>query len=170
MDKRRGSRAPGLLIRNLAFTVLVPGMVAGVVPYLIATSSPDRLRFDPGLARLAGLVLIALGAAIYLWCLTDFIRAQGTPAPIDPPKEVVARGLYRVIRNPMYVGVLSMVLGEAITVGAGLVAIYAGVLMAVFHLFVVGYEEPTLRKQFGDAYEHYCRDVPRWIPHQKPRA
>ncbi len=152
-----------LLIRTIIFTLLVPLMVAFVIPYLIAQGS-TAAHVDLGAFRYAGLILIALTALVYLWCATDFYRAHGTPAPIDPPKELVVRGLYRYTRNPMYVGVLTGILGVALLYGSGPVLIYALVVLAAFYLFVTQYEEPHLRQAFGEAYERYCREVPRWIP------
>jgi protein-S-isoprenylcysteine O-methyltransferase Ste14 len=134
------------------------------IPYLILNGNRDLLRADLGVMRYLGIPLIGLGAATYVWCASDFIRARGTPAPIDPPKEMVAQGLYRVVRNPMYVGVVSALFGEAIFFGSGLLAIYGVIIFGIVHLFVVTYEEPTLRRRFGETYERYCEAVPRWIP------
>ena len=89
---------------------------------------------------------------------------KGTPAPIDPPKELVERGLYRFSRNPMYVGVLFILFGEAIFFATLLILGYMLVFFFCFHLFVVAYEEPTLRRTFGAAYKKYCDAVPRWFP------
>lgn len=153
-----------LLLKNLVFTVLVPGTVAVFVPYRILTSSgPLRLR-DVGILHGLGLVPIVLGGVVYLWCIWDFgYRGRGTPAPIDPPKELVVGGPYRVTRNPMYVTVLCVVLGESVLFGSRGLLLYAVVLLAAFHLFVVFYEEPTLRRRFGSSYDGYCAKVPRWL-------
>jgi protein-S-isoprenylcysteine O-methyltransferase Ste14 len=110
------------------------------------------------------LVLGIAGFAIYLWCAFDFARAAGTPAPIDPPRELVARGLYRYSRNPMYVGVLSMVAAQALAIASWATLLYAAALFLAFHSFVVLYEEPTLSESFGAAYQRYRESVPRWIP------
>ena len=102
---------------------------------------------------------------IYLWCAWDFAFAgKGTPAPIDPPKDLVVRGLYKHIRNPMYVGVLSMVLGQAFWFETATLFIYAGVGFLMFNAFVFFYEEPALTRKFGPAYGRYCDAVPRWLP------
>jgi protein-S-isoprenylcysteine O-methyltransferase Ste14 len=114
-----------------------------------------------------GLVLIVCGAAVYLLCLFEFMRAKGTPAPIDPPKELVVRGLYRYTRNPMYVGVLSLILGQAVTLYSLPLLFYAGVLFVTFHLFVVLYEEPKLTRMFGESYRNYRHTVPRWFVMRK---
>jgi protein-S-isoprenylcysteine O-methyltransferase Ste14 len=158
------------LIGSLIFTVVVPGAVAGYIPYLIgaqnAASGERGLAGVAGLALIA-LALIALGAAIYFWCLFDFIRARGTPAPIAPTEEMVHRGLYRFVRNPMYVGVLTTIGGQALWFGSMPVVIYGLTVFIIVHLFVIAYEEPTLRRTFGEVYERYCREVPRWVPRMK---
>jgi len=106
-----------------------------------------------------------LGAAIYFRCAWDFAFAgRGTPAPIDPPKELVVKGLYRYTRNPMYIGVLTLLFGEAVFFASRQILIYAGVVFLIFHLFVMLYEEPALRRKFGDSYQRYCSAVPRWFP------
>jgi protein-S-isoprenylcysteine O-methyltransferase Ste14 len=150
------------LIKTLIFTVVVPGSVTVGVPYLL---------FPPGArARLGGLgplgaLLVLAGAAVYLDCAWNFaIVGLGTPAIIDPPKRLVAKGLHRRVRNPMYVGVISIVFGESILFRLFDLVAYALILCLMFHLFVVFYEEPTLRKKFGADYEEYCKAVPRWIP------
>jgi len=161
MPLRRGSLGP--LVKTAIFTVLVPGAVGVYVPYRLLARA--ERTWDLGAFRYLGLVPIVLGAAIYLWCAWDFsVTGRGTPAPIDPPKELVAHGLYRWVRNPMYVGVLSVVLGEALLYGAPVLLEFAAVGFAFFHLFVVLYEEPTLEAKFGEAYARYRRTVPRWLP------
>lgn len=147
------------IIGGAIFTVVMPGMVAGLIPYLLASRDADR-----GSGSAAGLVLIALGAAIYFWCLFDFIRARGTPAPIAPTEEMVSRGLYRIIRNPMYVGVLTVIAGQALWFGSWLAVLYGLIVFIAVHLFIIGYEEPTLRRTFGEGYDRYCQRVPRWVP------
>jgi protein-S-isoprenylcysteine O-methyltransferase Ste14 len=114
---------------------------------------------------------IALGAAFYCWCAWEFASAgRGTPAPIDPPKLLVARGLYRVVRNPMYVGVLLVLLGESLVFGSWDLLRYAVLVWLCFHLFVVLYEEPALRRKFGASYEDYCQRVWRWTLQLPPRG
>jgi protein-S-isoprenylcysteine O-methyltransferase Ste14 len=106
-----------------------------------------------------------IGTAIYFWCAWDFTFAgRGTPAPIDPPKELVVRGLYRYVRNPMYVGILSILLGEALLFASWRLFEYTAVVFIFFFLFVTLYEEPILRQKFGESYRRYCESVPRWIP------
>ena len=156
-----------LLLKNLLFTVIVPGTVAVWVPLWIEAGSAAA----SGLARLGGGALLALGAGIYAWCLWDFATfGRGTPAPIDAPKRLVVRGLYRWTRNPMYVGVLCVILGQAVWFGASTLLLYALGVAACFYSFVRFYEEPTLRRLFGVEYEEYCHRVGRWLPHFTARA
>jgi protein-S-isoprenylcysteine O-methyltransferase Ste14 len=108
---------------------------------------------------------MAIGAAIYLRCAWDFASAgKGTPAPVDPPKRLVVRGLYRFVRNPMYVGVLLALLGEAWFFRSRAVLVYAAIAFTWEHLFVVLYEEPALKRKFGETYSDYLTRTPRWIP------
>lgn len=119
--------------------------------------------------RWVGVVPAAIGGTVYVMTAISFAAARGTPAPIDPPKELVVRGLYRWVRNPMYVGVLVLIAGEALLYQAAILLLYVAALWTMFHSFVMFYEEPHLRKAFGESYERFLRDVPRWIP-RRPRA
>ncbi|MBA2501702.1 MAG: isoprenylcysteine carboxylmethyltransferase family protein [Pyrinomonadaceae bacterium] len=102
---------------------------------------------------------------LYLWCAWDFtFVGKGTPAPFDPPKEIVLRGLYRFVRNPMYVAVMLVLIGEVMFFESAVILIYASIVFLSFHLWVVYYEEPTLRRKFGESFEQYCQKVSRWIP------
>lgn len=151
----------GLLSKNLLFTVLVPGTVGVYLPLLIGRGRSTA----SGFALAAACALLGLGAAIYAWCLWDFASfGRGTPAPIDPPTRLVIRGLYRYTRNPMYVGVLTLILGWAVLFEASSLVAYAALVAGCFQLFIVAYEEPQLRRQFGAAYERYCARVGRWLP------
>ncbi|MGH9862406.1 MAG: methyltransferase family protein [Candidatus Acidiferrales bacterium] len=160
-DNRAGAVAP--LIKTALFTVLVPGVVAGLVPYWIVSSAPRGLALGPW--RYLGLPFMTLGALGYFWCAWNFaVTGRGTPAPIDPPKRLVIHGPYRYVRNPMYLSVVSVLVGEAVWYEASSVLLYAGVFVVAVNLFVLLYEEPFLRQQFGTAYEEYCCAVPRWLP------
>lgn len=153
------------VLKTLMFTVLAPGTVTVLVPYWLLSSRPTRPAGEFGLLRYVGVIPILIGAAMYFWCAWDFTFAgRGTPAPIDPPKELVVRGLYRYVRNPMYLGVLSVLLGEAFLFESRVLLEYAGWVFLVFFLFVVLYEEPVLRGKFGESYQWYCETVPRWMP------
>ena len=150
----------GLLVRNLVFTGLVPGTVAGLVPWLLVG---DRAP-EPGGARVLALLLFAVGIALYGWCVWDFASfGRGTPAPIDAPRHLVVRGLYRLSRNPMYLGVLAVILGWAALFAHATVVVYAVAVFTAFHTFVVYYEEPHLAQTFGDEYAAYRASVARWI-------
>jgi len=150
-----------LFLKNLLFTVLVPGTVAVFLPLQI--SHGRAVASGPTLA--IAVALLALGAAIYGWCVWDFATfGRGTPAPIDAPKKLVVRGLYHYSRNPMYVGVLTVILGWAVLFRAGHLVLYALVVGSCFQLFIVFYEERFLAREFGQQYENYRARVNRWLP------
>jgi protein-S-isoprenylcysteine O-methyltransferase Ste14 len=157
-----------LLLKNLLFTILVPGFVAGWVPlrwFERRPEWPEAWQWH----HTAGLVVFAAGAIVYLHCLWLFVvRGQGTPAPFDPPRRLVWRGLYKWVRNPMYLGVIALVGGEALFLRSNHILVYVVCFTCAVHIFVVAYEENTLRRQFGAMYEDYKRNVPRWLP-RKPR-
>lgn len=153
-----------LLFKNVAFTILVPGTFAVFVPYRIVASSRQLQLSGIGILRDLGLVPVFFGGAIYLSCIWRFAHlGRGTPAPIDPPKKLVVSGAYRFTRNPMYIAVLSVILGESVLFASGRLLAYGLLVLGVFYLFVVFYEEPTLRRQFGSSYETYCARIPRWL-------
>ncbi|WP_420635734.1 methyltransferase family protein [Candidatus Palauibacter sp.] len=150
-----------LFLKTALFSVVAPGMVAVFLPLLIVRGRAAASGVTLG----AALLLLALGAAIFLRCAWDFVVAgKGTPAPIDQPKRLVIRGLYRYSRNPMYVGVLSVIAGWAVLFGAGILAAYAAAWFVIFSLFVRFYEEPQLTRKFGDEYAAYRERVGRWLP------
>jgi protein-S-isoprenylcysteine O-methyltransferase Ste14 len=150
------------ILKTLAFTVLVPGTIAGYVPYRLLGSQPNP-TFD--IVGVVGTIAIILGAMGYLTCAWNFAyHGLGTPAPLDPPKTLIARGLNRYVRNPMYLSVLLVIVGEAALFHAWKITLYAAVVWTCAHLFVVFYEEPNLQKKFGTIYEDYRSEVSRWIP------
>jgi protein-S-isoprenylcysteine O-methyltransferase Ste14 len=149
-----------LLLKNLLFVVTVPGTVAVYVPLLIARGRHPA----GGVTLLLGAPLLAAGAAALGWCVWDFMTlGRGTPAPIDPPKRLVIRGLYRHTRNPMYVGVLTILAGWTVMYQSRSLLLYAVAVGVCLHLFVVLYEEPHLRRTFGEEYEAYRARVSRWL-------
>jgi protein-S-isoprenylcysteine O-methyltransferase Ste14 len=149
-------------LRSFLFLLLAPGMVAGYIPLALLRQGP-QLETDI-LAYLA-FPFWLLGGIILLWSFWNFLaQGRGTPAPIDPPRVLVAVGFYRYVRNPMYVGVLALVIGHFLWFGYWYLLIYAIVVFLAFHTFVIYYEEPTLKRIFGAAYEEYLKRVPRWIP------
>jgi protein-S-isoprenylcysteine O-methyltransferase Ste14 len=144
--------------------LLVPGAVAGCVPWTIARGDAGPLAGAVVPGVLGGL-LIAAGWAILLWCTRDFVRrGRGTPAPHDPPRALVTAGLYGVVRNPMYVGVLLAIGGIALRHWSARALLYGAFVALAFHLRVLLYEEPRLARDFGAAWAAYRRAVPRWIP------
>ena len=150
-----------LFLRALFFTVLMPGTAVVWIPRMLAARDAGSAHLGPW--RWAGVPLMAAGAAVLLACIVDFARkGRGTLAPIDPPRKLVAVGLYRYVRNPMYVGVVTTLLGEALFFESRRRDLrLRGV--ARFPLVVL-YEEPHLAGAFGDEYERYRHAVPRWIP------
>lgn len=152
------------LVKTIIFTLLVPGTVTVVLPYLLLTRGPQIFSFELGPFRFLAIAPIVLGVVTYLWCAGAFaLIGKGTPAPIDPPKVLVVRGPYRWTRNPMYVAVLSLLSGEALFFGSGTLLVYAAAWLIIFSLFVRLYEEPTLQQKFGEPYQEYCASVPRWL-------
>jgi protein-S-isoprenylcysteine O-methyltransferase Ste14 len=158
-----------VLYVRAAVAFVAPILVDGVVPVWLLSSSGGR--FELGAVRFFALPLIVLGA----WLLVDsvFLRfareGRGTLAPLDPPRFVVRGGAYRVVRNPMYVANVAILLGEGLVFRSWRILAWAGTIFVAFHLFTVFYEEPTLRRLFGDDYEQYCRQVGRWLPRRRSR-
>ena len=154
-----------LLLRSIFFTILQPGTVTVLIPYWLNSSRRNSAISNHQSLSYLGLALIVIGAAGLLWCIWDFFSAgRGTISPVDPPKHLVARGLYRYVRNPMYVAVVTILIGEAIFFRSMPILIEAAVFLVLANLFVALYEEPTLRRQFGESYERYTQTVGRWIP------
>ena len=150
-----------LFIRNLLFTLVVPGAGAVYVPWWILShqgSTPTPVAWY-------AVIFIVMGVALYLWCVSLFASlGRGTPGPWDAPQRFVAVGPYRWVRNPIYISALLVVIGEAWLFLSLSLLLYAIVIAIISHLFVISYEEPTLRRNFGQAYEEYLHTVPRWIP------
>jgi protein-S-isoprenylcysteine O-methyltransferase Ste14 len=157
-----------LLVKNLLFTLLVPGFVVGWVPLRLFER---RARWPEawGWQQYAGVALFAIGLLVFLHCQWLFAaRGQGTPAPFDPPKKFVRRGLYQWVRNPMYLAVFLLVGAEALFLPSWHIAVYLVLLACLLHVLVLLVEEEGLRRNFGAMYEDYRREVPRWLP-RKPR-
>ncbi len=159
----------GAIIGSAVFFVLVPLVLAGLIPWWIT-----RWQFQPPLldlvsTRVIGAVMILGGIPGLLDSFRRFaLEGLGTPAPIAPTRHLVVSGLYRYVRNPMYVSVVAVVLGQALLFGNWRLLVYGGLFWLACHLFVLGYEEPTLKRTFGKEYETYRANVPRWIPRDKP--
>jgi len=154
-----------LFLKGLLFAVLVPGSVGIWIPLWLAARRGVALAPPASPAQGAALTPVVTGLAIYLWCAWDFAaHGRGTPAPIDAPRILVVRGLYRYVRNPMYVGVGLMIFGWWLYAGIDALLLYGTLIMILFQLFVLAYEEPHLKRRFGDQYERYRGQVRRWIP------
>ena len=157
---------PAALLFSALFLIVAPGTLAGLIPWWLtgwpAPDGPLALQAVGGAAILGGLALI-------LECFGRFaIHGRGTPAPIAPPERLVVTGAYRRVRNPMYVAVVTMILGQAALFSDWRLLAYALILWLGFHLFVLAYEEPTLRHSFPNDYEAFFAAVPRWRPRLKP--
>jgi protein-S-isoprenylcysteine O-methyltransferase Ste14 len=158
-------------LKTVLFTLVVPGTTLAFVPYWILASGVGG-RLSLGAFRWLGLLPLLGGIAGLALCYAAFaITGRGTPSPLDPPKTLVGGGLYRFLRNPIYVSATLVLIGESLLWEAPALILYAGLFWIASHLFVVGYEEPTLHRRFGASYETYCRAVPRWVPRRpKKRA
>ncbi len=151
------------------FLLLAPGTIAGLVPWWISRwhVRPPFLGFVP--IRVMGVVLIAASIPVLLESFARFaLQGVGTPAPVFPTRHLVVKGFYRYVRNPMYVAVVSLILGQALLLGDIRVLDYGIFCWLAMHLFVLLYEEPALRKSFGSEYEIFCAHVPRWLPRSRP--
>jgi len=152
-----------LAIKVIGFTILIPGVVTLLIPSVLAKGHLFFLISTAQGWHLAGWFLVSNGILLYILSAAVFaIRGRGTPAPVDPPKQLIVGGVYSFTRNPMYLAVLSLVLGLSVLLGLWPLLGYAIFLFLFFHVVVVFYEEPTLRRQFGGTYEEYCKKVPRW--------
>lgn len=149
-----------MFFRALFAFLVLPGLAAFLAPPLIAAIDPWRRQ-----TWWPGLVLMLAGAVVLVWCVRDFyVSGKGTLAPWAPPKRLVVVGLYRLVRNPMYIGVLLLVAGWASFLASPVLVLYALVLAVAFHMRVVMYEEPWLAAQFGDEWHSYRARVRRWSP------
>ncbi len=151
---------------SLVFLLLAPGVVAGVVPWLLTGWDST----DPPVALVVpGALLIVAGVAVLLHTFARFVvEGIGTPAPVAPTEHLVVGGLYRHVRNPMYLAVEATILGQALLLGRPVLLAYAAVFGPVVYAFVRFYEEPALTRRFGAAYERYRREVPGWWPRSRP--
>jgi protein-S-isoprenylcysteine O-methyltransferase Ste14 len=152
-----------LALRSLLWTVLLPGTIAGYIPWRYFGVRSARVDWASPLDLLA-IVVIGAGVTLLGTCIWEFFKSRGTLSPVDPPKELVVQGLYRYVRNPMYLAVSTIVLGEALLTRSSALLFYWGFFFAAANLFVLLYEEPTLRRQFGESYARYTREVGRWLP------
>ncbi len=150
-----------LLLKNLAYTIVVPSTVAIYVPWGLVSDQPAIT----GIGLLLSSALFVLGGAVYSWCIWDFATfGKGTPSPFDPPKHLVIRGLYHYMRNPMYGGVLTLLFGWMALFPYPRLLLYGLSVGLCIHLLVLLYEEPHLQKVFGASYDEYRTHVGRWAP------
>ena len=162
---RRGSRARAAL-GSTFFLLVAPGVVAGLVPWLLTGWETG----DPALLlQVLGALLIAAGTVVLLEAFVRFVvEGTGTPAPVAPTAQLVVGGLYRHVRNPMYLAVGATIVGQALLLGRPVLLAYAAAFFVAVVAFVRGYEEPTLARRFGARYEEYRRAVPGWRPRLRP--
>ena len=147
------------------FFVVAPGTMGGLVPWLITRWEDPR----GGVLGILGVALVLAGLAVVIACFARFVsEGGGTPAPVAPTEQLVVGGIYRYVRNPMYVGVTAIIGGQALLFGSPATALWGAVFLATTATFVTLYEQPTLQEQFGESYERYRRAVPGWWPRLTP--
>ena len=155
--------ASRIALRAAVFVLLVPGAIGGWIPFLIAGGAEPVRAWTAH--WVLGLMLVVIGWSILLWCTFEFVqRGRGTPSPQSAPTQLVTSGLFRFVRTPMYVGVVTAIAGIALAKRSLGAAIYCTAVALAFHLRVVLYEEPRLRREFGASFDEYRRKVPRWLP------
>jgi protein-S-isoprenylcysteine O-methyltransferase Ste14 len=157
------------ILGSAIFLVIAPGIVAVYVPWRICRWQIAPPLLGISLVRVAGVLLISAGLPVLLDSFARFaLKGLGTPAPIFPTRHLVVSGLYRYVRNPMYVAVVSLIFGQGLLFGSVTILEYGMAVSVGFHLFILLYEEPTLRTSFGAEYEEFSAHVPRWLPRLRP--
>ena len=157
------------ILGSAIFLVIAPGTVAVLVPRWITGWRLQPPLLGTALFRVLGIALIGIGLPVLLDSFARFaIQGLGTPAPVFPTRHLVVTGWYRYVRNPMYVAVVSLIIGQALLFGNLRLLVYGVAIWLAFHLFVLVYEEPTLQGKFGAEYEEFCANVGRWIPRVRP--
>jgi protein-S-isoprenylcysteine O-methyltransferase Ste14 len=168
-SKGRVMRRIAAILGSIVFFFIAPFTVAGVVPWLITDWHVRLPEFANPISQGIGAAMAAVGAFFLIDSFARFaLKGLGTPAPVFPTKHLVVDGLYRHVRNPMYIGVVAAILGQAMIFASPGLLIYAALIWLAFNIFVAAYEEPTLRETFGAEYEEFCRNVRRWIPRLTP--
>lgn len=158
---------PGVSVKTVAFLILVPGVEAGLVPWMLVRAFEYPIAL--GALRGLGVAAMVVAAVMYVRCSVDLVRlGDGIPGPVDPTRFLVRERLYRHMRNPMYVAAIVFFWGLALASAQLVLFAYAALATACFHLGVVFLEEPALRRRFGASYAHYCDNVPRWVPRKRP--
>ena len=157
------------ILGSALFLVIAPGIVAGYMPWRMSRWHAGAPLLGTSSFRLVGVLLIVAGISVLLDSFARFaLQGLGTPAPIFPTRHLVVSGLFRYVRNPMYIAVVSLTLGQGLFFGSARILEYGIAIWVGFYLFVLIYEEPTLRKSYGPEYEEFCANVPRWIPRVRP--
>jgi len=166
---------PLMILRHMLAILLLPFVVVLIIPrWLLRAWSVSDTRWIDGtmtasLSQLAGIVVFLTGFGLFAWCVSLFARVgQGTLAPWDPTRRLVAVGPYRYVRNPMISGVLTMLVGEMLFLGSRVIAIWAATFLGINQVYFMLLEEPGLERRFGTAYREYKLAVPRWIPRATP--
>jgi protein-S-isoprenylcysteine O-methyltransferase Ste14 len=153
------------VLGTLFYTLVIPGSIVGLVPYMLLTLRFHLIPMHLGIFYYFGLLPILLGVITYSWAAWDFIlRGKGTPSPIAQPKTLVVSGPYRILRNPMYLGLLLILSGEAIFFQEVILIVYTCLFFVSFHRHVINNEEPSLTWKYGANYKLYCHAIPRWFP------
>ena len=162
-------RKTSAIAGSAVFFVVAPLVAAGVIPWWLTHWEFRAPFFDVGLTRAVGIMLILAGVPGVVNSFARFaMQGLGTPAPVAPPERLVVTGLYRYVRNPMYVSVVAIIIGQALLFGDWRLFVYGAVFWLACHAFVLVYEEPTLRRKFGPQYEAFYTNVPRWVPRLTP--
>lgn len=158
-------------LKTILFTILVPGTVAVAIPQLLAKYQPyPRFPIRTEVARIAGNLSIIVGAALYVYTAFQFgSEGKGTPSPSDEPEELVTEGIYSYSRNPMYIGVLLVIIGQALLQRSLSILWWTAGCWIGFHNRVIHFEEPHLSEKHGETYELYCKQVPRWLSWKSPK-
>jgi Phospholipid methyltransferase len=157
------------IVGSAIFLVIAPGIVAVYIPWRICRWHVEAPLTGVFSIRILGVLLIAAGFSVLLDSFARFaVQGLGTPAPLFPNRHLVVSGLYRYMRNPMYVAVVTLIVGQGLFFGDVRVLEYGIAVWTAFHLFVLIYEEPTLRNTYGSEYEAFCANVPRWVPRFRP--
>lgn len=154
-----------LYLRNLFFTIMHPGLVVGLIPYwMLGPKWIKQFSLPFNFYQYLGTPLFLIGLFVLLHCIIRFVVVgRGTLSPIDPTKNLVTSGIYRYTRNPMYLGVLMILIGEALFFKSYHLGIYLLIIVLIFNFFILAIEEPRLRRDFGNEYSHYCNKVRRWL-------
>ncbi|NMO54807.1 isoprenylcysteine carboxylmethyltransferase family protein [Actinoplanes sp. TBRC 11911] len=162
-------RTSGAAAGSALFFALAPGTVAGLLPWALTRWHPGAPLTHWLPARLVGVVVLLAGATLLVHSFARFVvEGIGTPAPLAPPAHLVVGGLYRYVRNPMYLAVIATILGQALLLWRPVLLVYAAFVAAAMVAFVVGHEQPDLTRRFGDEYTTYRRAVPGWWPRLTP--